>query len=144
MKRFKFAIRGNDYDVEVRDIEDNVAEVEVNGTVYQVDIKLDKPIIKTPKLMRSITTPNNSSGQKTNDPANTKGLIIKSPLPGIILEIKKKVGDSIKVGETILVMEAMKMENDVKADVDGIILSLKVNVNDAVLEGDALVEIGGN
>lgn len=144
MKRFKFAIHGNDYDVEVRDIDNNIAEVEVNGTVYQVDIKVDKPIIKTPKLMRSITTPNNSSGQKTNVPINSKGLIIKSPLPGIILTINKKVGDSVKVGETILVMEAMKMENDVKADVDGVILSLKVNVNDAVLEGDALVEIGGN
>ncbi|MBX3042789.1 MAG: acetyl-CoA carboxylase biotin carboxyl carrier protein subunit [Candidatus Kapabacteria bacterium] len=144
MKRFKFAIRGNDYDVEVRDIEDNVAEVEVNGTVYQVDIKLDKPIIKTPKLVRSITTPNNNPGQKTNVPTASTTMSIKSPLPGTILEIKRRVGDTVKVGDTILIMEAMKMENDIKADIDGVISAIKVNVNDSVLEGDVLVEIGGN
>lgn len=144
MKRFKFAIRGNDYDVEVKDIEDNVAEVEVNGTVYHVDIKLDKPLPKTPKLIRSITTPNNNPGQKTNDPAAAaKAMTIKSPLPGTILEIKKRAGDAVKVGDTILIMEAMKMENDIKADIDGVISAIKVNVNDAVLEGDVLVEIGG-
>jgi glutaconyl-CoA/methylmalonyl-CoA decarboxylase subunit gamma len=144
MKRFKFAIRGNDYDVEVRDIEDNVAEVEVNGTVYQVDIKLDKPIIKTPKLVRSITTPNNNPGQKTNVPTASKAMSIKSPLPGTILEIKRRVGDAVKIGDTILIMEAMKMENDIKADIDGVISAIKVNVNDSVLEGEVLVEIGGN
>lgn len=144
MKRFKFAIRGNDYDVEVKNIEDNVAEIEVNGTVYQVDIKLDKPLPKTPKLVRSITTPNNNPGQKTNVPTSTAGFVIKSPLPGTILEIKRRVGDSVKVGDTILIMEAMKMENDIKADIDGVIKSIKVNINDAVLEGEPLVEIGGN
>lgn len=144
MKRFKFAIRGNDYDVEVKNIEDNVAEIEVNGTVYQVDIKLDKPLPKTPKLVRSITTPNNNPGQKTNVPTSAVGFVIKSPLPGIILEIKRRVGDSVKVGDTILIMEAMKMENDIKADIDGVIKSIKVNINDTVLEGDPLVEIGGN
>jgi glutaconyl-CoA/methylmalonyl-CoA decarboxylase subunit gamma len=144
MKRFKFAIRGNDYDVEVRDMEDNIAEVEVNGTVYQVEIKVDKPIIKTPKLIRSVTTPNNNAGQKTNVPSQNVGISIKSPLPGIILEIKRRVGDTVKVGETILVMEAMKMENDIKADIDGVIKAIKVNINDTVLEGEVLVELGGN
>ncbi|GAB1371564.1 biotin/lipoyl-binding protein [Candidatus Kapaibacterium sp.] len=145
MKKFKFAIRGNDYDVEIKNIEDNIAEVEVNGSVYQVELKLDKPITKTPKLMRSITTPNNNPGTKTQAPGTVpSGMQIKSPLPGTILEIKRREGDSVKVGDTILIMEAMKMENDIKADIDGIIKSIKVHVNDAVLEGDVLVEIGSN
>lgn len=145
MKRFKFAIHGNDYDVEIINIEDNTAEVEVNGTTYQVDIKLDKPMTKTPKLVRSITTPNNNPVQKTNVPASSAGITtIKSPLPGTILEIKMKAGDTVKVGDTIIIMEAMKMENEVKSDINGVINSIKVNVNDTVLKGDTLVEIGGN
>lgn len=78
----------------------------------------------------------------TNHPIKKGVGVIKSPLPGTILEIKKKVGDKVSVGDTILVMEAMKMENDIKADNNGVITAIKVNINDAVLEGDVLVEIG--
>lgn len=143
MKKFEFSIHGNKYGVQILNIEDNVAEIDVNGTIYKVDIHSQQQITKTPKLTRATAPPNYDPGQKTNKPSDKKGVgVIKSPLPGTILEIKKKVGDKVSVGDTILVMEAMKMENDIKADNNGVITAIKVNINDAVLEGDVLVEIG--
>ena len=146
MKKFKFTIRGNKYDVEIHNIEDEVAEIEVNGTTYQVEIHKHKKESKTPKLTRPNVVPSSESDTaKTAKPAERKGTgLLKAPLPGTILEIKAKVGDVVKTGDTILIMEAMKMENNIKADNEGKILDIKVNNGDSVLEGDALVEIGGN
>jgi biotin carboxyl carrier protein len=67
---------------------------------------------------------------------------MKSPLPGIILEITCKVGDVVKKGQKVLVLEAMKMENAINADRDGEIQEIKVNKGDSVLEGADLVVIG--
>jgi glutaconyl-CoA/methylmalonyl-CoA decarboxylase subunit gamma len=74
---------------------------------------------------------------------STKGFgTIKAPLPGTILSIHCKVGDSIKVGQKLIVLEAMKMENNIDSDKEGKILSLKVNQGQSVMEGDILIEIG--
>jgi biotin carboxyl carrier protein len=144
MKKFKFKIRGNDYNVEILTLEDNIAEVEVNGSTYQVEIEKAVKETKTPKLIRPKIIPTGGSDrEKTNKPSEVKGVgYIKAPLPGTILEIKIKDGDSVKVGDTLLIMEAMKMENEIKSDKTGKIASLKINIGDSVLEGDVLVEIG--
>ncbi len=144
MKKFKFTIRGNQYDVEIQKMEDNIAEIEVNGTSYQVSIDKEIKTSKTPTLIRSQAHQVHESGKaKTSKPAERKGSGgIKAPLPGTILEMKVKTGDSVTMGQTLLVMEAMKMENDIKADRAGTISAVKVNNGDSVLEGDVLVEIG--
>ena len=146
MKKFKFNIRGNAYDVQVHDVEDNVADIEVNGTRYNVEIEKEQKVSKTPKLVRQPSVPSSDSGGvKTSKPTAKKGGgDVKAPLPGTVLEIKCKPGDEVKIGDTLLVMEAMKMENDIKADRGGVVKAVKVNTNDSVLEGDVLVEIGGN
>ena len=146
MKKFKFTIRGNKYDVQIHNIEDDVAEIEVNGTTYQVEIHKQKKDSKTPKLTRPNVVPSPESDKaKTSKPTEKKGAgVIKAPLPGTILEVKARVGDVVKIGDTILIMEAMKMENNIKAEKEGKILDIKVNNGDSVLEGDTLVEIGGN
>lgn len=145
MKKFSFTIRGNKYDVELHNIEDNIAEVEVNGSKYEVEIHKEIKASKTPKLVRAKAALSQESAakQQTNrtSPEPSVGGI-RAPLPGTILEVKVKVGDEIKVGDTLLIMEAMKMENNIKADKAGKISVLKVNVGDSVLEGDLLVEIG--
>jgi biotin carboxyl carrier protein len=144
MKKFSFTIRGNKYDVELHNIEDNIAEVEVNGSKYEVEIHKEIKTPKTPRLIRAQAVPTfNAEKVISSKPAEsiTKGGI-RAPLPGTILEIKVKVGDEVKIGDTLLIMEAMKMENNIKSDKSGNISSLKVNVGDSVLEGDLLVEIG--
>ena len=145
MKKFDFTIRGNKYQVEIQGIEDNVAEVEVNGTTYQVEIHKEIKSSKTPKLVRSQTRQVHESDKaKTNKPSDIASLnALKAPLPGVILEIKVREGDNVKEGDLLLIMEAMKMENEIKADHDGVIKSIKIHVNDSVLEGDVLMEIGG-
>jgi glutaconyl-CoA/methylmalonyl-CoA decarboxylase subunit gamma len=146
MKKFKFNIKGTDYDVNVKKVTDNVAEIEVNGTVYKVEI--DKAIqqTKTPTLVRSAVSPSTESERstsKTSHPAESKGAgTIKSPLPGTILEIKVREGDKVKIGDLLLVLEAMKMENNIKADKEGIVKEIKVRQGDSVLEGDLLIVIG--
>lgn len=141
MKQFKFTIRGTEYNVDIIDIEKNVAEIEVNGTSYMVDIHKEVQESKTPTLVRQKAIL--SKEPKKTVPAGGLGVsTLKAPLPGTILEVKVKEGDTVKVGDTILIMEAMKMENDIKSDKDGTIKSVKVKTGDAVLEGAVLVEIG--
>ncbi|MEE9431279.1 MAG: biotin/lipoyl-containing protein [Melioribacteraceae bacterium] len=144
MKKFKFKIHGNVYDVELQNIEDNIAEIEVNGSKFEVEIEKEIKSSKTPKLTRPKANPTTESAKaKTNKPSERKGAGgIKAPLPGTILELKVKVGDEVKSGDTILIMEAMKMENNIKADKNGKITNINKNVGDSVLEGEVLVEIG--
>jgi len=144
MKKFSFTIRGNKYDVELQNIEDNIAEIEVNGSKYEVEIHKEIKTPKTPKLVRPKVFPTSEADKaKTAKPTERKGAGgIKAPLPGTILELKIKVGDEVKSGDLLLIMEAMKMENNIKADKGGVISAIKVNVGDSVLEGDILVEIG--
>lgn len=146
MKKFKFKIRGNSYDVEIQKFEENIADIEVNGTHYQIEVEKEIKTSKTPRLVRPQATASSDSTrtEKTRKPTETKGGgEIKAPLPGTILELKKKVGDEVKIGDTLLIMEAMKMENDINADKGGVISEIKVNNGDSVLEGDVLVVIGG-
>lgn len=144
MKKFSFTIRGNKYNVDLHEIEDNIAEIEVNGSKYEVEIHKEIKTSKTPRLMRSpVVHTAESDKSRTAKPTERKGVgEIKAPLPGTILEMKVKVGDDVKQGDVILIMEAMKMENNIKADKSGKITDVKVNVGDSVLEGDLLVEIG--
>lgn len=147
MKKFKFTINGNQYEVEIINIEENIAEVEVNGTVYQVELEKKVQTTKTPRLVRSVVSPSTDivkSQQKTSSPSESKGVgHVKSPLPGVILSVHIKEGDVVKIGDKLITLEAMKMENSVNADKQGKILSVKVKPGDSVLEGEVLVEIGG-
>jgi len=146
MKKYKLTIQGNNYDVKIIDIEDNVAEVEVNGTLYKVEVDKKIETSKTPRLIRSVAVPSTESvpfQHKTSAPGALKGIgHIKSPLPGTILIVHVKAGDNVKVGNKLITLEAMKMENNINADKEGIIKSINVKPGDSVLEGDILIEIG--
>jgi biotin carboxyl carrier protein len=146
MKNFKFTIQGNKYDVNVISVEDDIAEIEVNGTVYKVELEKKMSTTKTPRLVRSFAVPSTESSPsqlKTSAPSAPKGAgYVKSPLPGVILEIHVKEGDKVSVGQRLITLEAMKMENNINADKEGIVKSIKVNKGDSVLEGDTLIEIG--
>lgn len=144
MKKFKLTIRGNKYDVDLLSIEDDIAKIEVNGTSYEVEVHSEKKVSKTPTLVRKpVVHSSDSDKARTSKPTERKGAgVVKAPLPGTILEIKIKVGDPVKIGDKLIVMEAMKMENNINADKEGTISAIKVNAGDSVLEGEALVEIG--
>ena len=146
MKKFSFTINGNAYDLEIKSVEDNVAEVEVNGFSYSVEFDRVLETTKTPRLVRTEAVPSTDitpSEQKTSSPTGPKGTgFIKSPLPGTILDIYIKVGDVVKTGDKLLTLEAMKMENIINSDKSGKVISVNFKKSDTVMEGDILIEIG--
>lgn len=143
MKSFKYTINGNVYKVHISSVVEDVAEVEVNGTPYKV--QMEKPAKKqVVTLKRPAQAPTTSSGAPvvSRPAASSTPGAIKSPLPGVILDLKCKVGDTVKRGQTLLILEAMKMENNINADRDGSIIEIKVNKGDSVLENADLIVIG--
>lgn len=146
MKKFKFKINGNQYDAEIISIEENIAEVDINGTIYSVEVEKNLQPVKTPKLIRSVSVPSTDihpSVAKTSSPNEPKGAgTVKSPLPGVILEVFVKEGEMIKIGQKLLILEAMKMENNIEADKAGKILTISKHKGDSVMEGDVLIVIG--
>lgn len=139
MKTFKFKIRGNAYAVEIKKAEGNKFELDVNGTHYEVEMDRDVPTRKTPTLVRSAVKTHKPL-QKADGGGSGVSKVV-CPLPGNIMTIFVKEGDTVKKGDKLLMYEAMKMENQVLADRDGVIASIKVNVGDAVLQDDVLLEI---
>lgn len=146
MKKFKFNIHGNQYDAEIISVDDNIATVEINGTSYTVEVDKALQPTKTPKLVRSVSVPSTDthpSQAKTSSPSTPKGSgTIKSPLPGTILELYVREGDNVKIGQKLLMLEAMKMENNINSDKEGKILSISKHKGDSVMEGDVLIVIG--
>ena len=138
MKKFKFTIRGNEYEVHINSFEDNIAEVDVNGSIYQVELAEEIKTTKTPKLVRSQPAPT-----VVTKPQPIAGLSkVEAPLPGTIFKLKVKEGDTVKKGQVIIILEAMKMENNILAEIDGVISKLNVVEGASVLQGDLLAEIG--
>lgn len=144
MKEYKYKINGNEYNVVINSIEDGLADIEVNGTPYKVEIlaekkKASKPAIKHPTVTAA---PVAAASVAPAASAGGQGTGVKSPLPGVILDVCVKVGDEVKVGQKVAVLEAMKMENNISADRDGKIVAVKVNKGDSILEGSDIVIIG--
>ncbi len=139
MKSFKYTINGNVYKVLVNRIEDTIAEVEVNGTPYKVI--LDKPtkkqVVTIKRPVQAAVTPIARPVQGPSAPG-----ALRSPLPGTILEINCKEGDTVKKGQKLIVLEAMKMENSINSDRDGVVKEIKIKKGDSVLEGADLIIIG--
>jgi biotin carboxyl carrier protein len=150
MKEFKMIIHGNEYTVNVESVEGTHACVEVNGTMYNVEI--DQPMRQTASVIRQIVTtqPTISSVEASTEkvapiapPApKSETMTIQSPLPGVIIDVFVKVGDAVKTGQKLFILEAMKMENSINAEIDGKVIDIKVNKGDSVLEGANLIVIG--
>ncbi len=143
MKEYKYKINGQEYKVAVGDIDNNVAEVTVNGTPYTVE--LEQAAAPAPvKSVKPAAAPRTETGAKVvAKPVAAGGAgAVKAPLPGVILDIKVAVGDTVAAGDTVVVLEAMKMENNIHADKGGVVKSICVNKGDSVLEGADLVVLG--
>jgi biotin carboxyl carrier protein len=147
MKKFKYIINGNEYEVNIKDVEENIVDVEVNGTHYKVEVDKNIKPSKTPKLVRKTSVPTTDTpkaGAEKSTPVQTQGdgYKIMAPLPGVVLEVNVKPGDEVKVGQRLMVLEAMKMENNVDSDREGKVVSINVGKGDSVMQGDLLIVIG--
>ena len=157
MAKYQYTVKGVDYEVEIQDIEGNIANVTVNGIPFEVEmkqpVKAGKQKVKLSEERRAEGSeerrvkneePNSSSASEAStSSASTAaaGKPVVAPLPGTINEIKVKVGDKVNAGDTVVILEAMKMQNNIEAETSGTITSINVNKGDAVMEGDTLVTI---
>lgn len=145
MKEYKYTINGNKYNVTIGDIEENIAHVEVNGVPYTVEMekapaapkKVVRPVVAAAPAAAAAPEP-----AKVSRPAGGGGKSgIKSPLPGVILQVKVNVGDQVTKGQVLMVLEAMKMENNILSDKDGKVAAINVSKGDSILEGTDLIVI---
>ncbi len=138
MKNFKFRIHDNNYNVKIVSQEGNEIDLEVNGTSYTVKMKEEIKKTKTPTLVRSASK-RPAEPLKVN-PSSSKTKIV-APIPGTVLSIDVKVGDTLKVGDRMLVLEAMKMENNIVCEKAGTITSLNISVGQQVLQDEVMIEL---
>ena len=140
MKKYNFTINDIDYAVEIKSIEDKTLEVHVNGVSYTVELEKEVKETKTPTLVRSVAVPSTDEGAAVKVAAKTG--TIKSPLPGTIVDVFVKQGDKVTIGQKVLLLEAMKMENEISSDKAGTVAEIKASKGDTVMEGDVLIVIG--
>jgi len=141
MKEYNYKIKGVPYNVKINNIEGNIAKVEVNGIDF--DVELEKPVAQPKPVVRAVAAPVKTvEAPKAEQDKVAAGVTpLRAPLPGTVNDIKVNVGDAVKKGQTIIVLEAMKMENNLDAERDGKIASINVHKGDSVLEGAVLVTI---
>lgn len=148
MNKYQYKVQGVDYDVEIVNVEGNIAQVNVNGIPFEVELKQPinpatmphKPVVAAPRPQTAAPAPQPERQAKAEAPAG--GTKVTAPLPGTITEVKVKVGDTVKDGDTVVVLEAMKMQNNIEAEGSGTVTAVLVNKGDTVMEGDALITIG--
>ena len=143
MKEYRYTIDGNKYEVAINEVNDTTAKVTVNGAEYTVEWEKpveEKPVVKVqPVAAKPATTAATPAAAPAAAAVN--GHAIKTPLPGVIIDVKVNVGDTVKKGDTVVVLEAMKMENNFNADRDGKVTAVQVAKGDTVADGAVLIVI---
>jgi biotin carboxyl carrier protein len=140
MKKFDFNINGDDYQVHIKSIEGDIAQIEVNGTPYSVKVKQEIKTSKTPILVRKEGQSKSADKRiienlsPVSSSSKPSAKAIKSPLPGSIIKVLVAEGDSFKAGDVLLVMESMKMENNILAERNGTIVKVCAPAGSAVLQ----------
>ena len=130
MRTYSYTVNGARYDVTIESLRDQVAKLNVNGIAFDVEI-LGAPLTEgdLPEVAAAAV------------PAG-EGTPVAAPLPGVVTKVLVAAGQAVKKGDTVVVLEAMKMENNITAECDGKITGICVAAGDSVLEGTTLVTIG--
>ncbi len=138
MKKFQFKINEKYYEVELIKIEDTT------GGYVNTSMPVQQPVTTTAPVATPtpVAQPQPEAEVKAAPVSGKVSGHVLSPLPGLVRGISVKPGDRIKNGDTVLILEAMKMENNIFADRDGVVLEILVNSGDPVLEGDKLIALG--
>ena len=154
MNKYQYKVQGVDYEVEIEEVEGNIAKVNVNGIPFEVEMQqpinaAKHPTIVKPKVAAPAAVAANSpktAAPRQQPQANTRaaanGNPVKAPLPGTITTVNVKVGDTVGVGDVVIILEAMKMQNNIEAEYAGTVTAVNVNPGDSVMEGSVLLTIG--
>jgi biotin carboxyl carrier protein len=150
--RYKIAIGDSKFDIEVGEIQEGTAEVAVNGKSYQVNIEnyaevVDAKGLRPRKTVTTTPRTDYSSAPHLAIPAaaatspNLGGGAVVAPIPGLILQIKVKVGDTVSAGQVVAIMEAMKMENNISSTISGTVTGIRAGEGSQVTTGDIIMVI---
>lgn len=149
MSKYQYKVQGVDYEVEIEEVEGNIAKVNVNGIPFEVELQkpinaakhpqLSKPKVEAPKPVAA--APVAAAPAQPAAPAGA-GSPVKAPLPGTVIDIKVQQGQQVNVGDVVLVLEAMKMQNNIEAEYAGTVTSITVKPGETVMEGAVLMTIG--
>lgn len=152
MSKYQYKVQGVDYEVEIQEVEGNIAKVNVNGIPFEVELQqpinaakhptIVKPKVEAPKPATQTAAPAAAAAPVQAAAPAGAGTALKAPLPGTISSINVKVGDTVAVGDVVIVLEAMKMQNNIEAENAGTVTSITVNQGDSVMEGAVLLTIG--
>ena len=153
MKQYKYKINGTQYDVTIDSIVGDVAKVEVNGIPFEVEMQgsslVEEDLPNQVAATDAAPAAPAATAPKAEAPAVAAapkaagaGTPVKAPLPGVVTKVLVAVGQKVKKGETVLVLEAMKMENNITAEADGSVTGVCVAAGDSVMEGTTLLTIG--
>lgn len=161
MKTYQYKVQGVDYEVEIVEVEGKIARVNVNGIPFEIEMqkpinaakhpvlaatKRTAPVAAAPVTPVAPTAAVQSTAvqSKPTQPAAATGAgtPVKAPLPGTINAINVKVGDTVAVGDVVIVLEAMKMQNNIEAENAGTVTSILVQQGDSVMEGAVMLTIG--
>ena len=160
MKTYQYKVQGVDYEVEIAEVEGKIARVNVNGIPFEIEMQKPINAAKHPALAATKRTAAAATAPAPIAPAAAvqsvavqthptqpaaaagAGTPVKAPLPGTINAINVKVGDTVAVGDVVIVLEAMKMQNNIEAESAGTVTSILVNPGDSVMEGAVMLTIG--
>ena len=150
MNKYQYKVQGVDYEVEIEDVEGNIAKVNVNGIPFEVEMQrpinaakhpsIVKPKVAAPVAPAATAAP--AAPQQKQPAAAASGNSVKAPLPGTITAVQVKVGDTVNIGDVVVILEAMKMQNNIEAEYAGTITAVNVVPGDSVMEGSVLLTIG--
>ena len=157
MNKYQYKVKGVDYEVEIAEVEGNIAKVNVNGIPFEVELQkpinaAKHPTMTAPKVQapqpaaaKPAAAPAAAPATQSEAPAAAAaagaGQAVKAPLPGTITDIRVQVGQQVSAGDIVLVLEAMKMQNNIEAEASGKISAIMVKQGDSVMEGTVLLTI---
>lgn len=154
MNEYVLSINQKEYRVELGEINADYALLQVNGREFRVDLKqlglaklMPAPaaaVEARPAAIAAVPAAGIAPAPAAAPAAVSGGeaaSVVKAPLPGLVIDVKVREGEKVKAGQNIVVMEAMKMENQIQATADGTVKRIFVKKGDNVAEGNAMVEI---
>ena len=152
MNKYQYKVQGVDYEVEIEEVEGNIAKVNVNGIPFEVEMQkpinaakhptMARPKVEAPKPVAPTPAPAAAPAPAQAAAPAGAGNAVKAPLPGTVTDIKVSIGQQVSVGDIVLVLEAMKMQNNIEAEYAGTVTSITVKSGETVMEGSVLLTIG--
>ena len=154
MNKYQYKVKGVDYEVEIAEVEGNIAKVNVNGIPFEVELQrpinaakhptMTQPRVQAPQPAAPsapVAAVAPAAPAASAAPAGS-GNPLKAPLPGTVTEVKVQVGQQVSAGDVVMVLEAMKMQNNIESEYAGTVTSVLVKAGDTVMEGAVMMTIG--